>query len=67
MRVGAYYVRISNTQYEIDNNAWGTHMVEGGYGSTQINELSEKAKVSLEGIPTVDVPLKIWGSKLFNT
>lgn len=57
LEVGTRTVSIDEKYYSINNSVWGTLFMEGKYGPSKINELSEKAKESLLDIPTVQLTL----------
>jgi hypothetical protein len=63
--VGFSSVRMDNKVYRIDNSVWGKDFMNPKdtlYHPNQINELSRQAKVNLEGIPTINLTLKQYGS-----
>src|SRR5258706_8458747 len=53
--VGRYKASIHAQRYNIPLEAWGDE--SGPYSPRIINKLSEKAKGSLDGIPTVEITL----------
>jgi hypothetical protein len=50
--VGSAHVFIGESKYNIDLGQWGIGNLIDGFSHWTINELSEKAKKSLEGIPS---------------
>jgi hypothetical protein len=64
--VGAWFVMIGDDNYTINRAMWGHHEDDrfapeekhpNGFSAEQITKLSNKAKESLEGIPTVTLTL----------